>query len=383
MDALRLANTGLAVDIFKKLCEKSATDNFVFSPICISTSLALLHRGSQGNTASELQKVLHFEKVKDSDFGFQLLSSDISKVISIYSLKLLKRVYVDNSIECKKDFINSTKKPYPLELETIDIKSRPEEARCQINSSVKELTDGNFEAVLNEGSCDEKTKIIMLGAASFKGNWVYKFNESETKEMDFHINKKETKPVQMMHLEARLSIGYINELKTMVLELPFTSKHLSILILLPKDIEDDSTGLKKLEQDMTFEKYAQWTNPSMMANSKVKVYLPKFKLESSFDLKDMLKSLGINDAFNEEASDFSGMTESKDTSISQAIHKACIEVNEDGTEAPDVTMERRLMNKEEFCADRPFIFILRHNKTRTIIMFGRYCGPCEASSTAD
>ncbi|OCT76355.1 serpin B5 [Xenopus laevis] len=375
MDALRLANTGLAVDIFKKLCEKSSTDNFVFSPLCISTSLALLHKGSQGGTASELEKALHFEKVKDSDFGFQLLSSDISKISSVYSFKLLKRVYVDNSIECKKDFINSTKKPYPSELETIDIKSRPEEARSQINSSVKELTDGNFESVLKEGSCDEKTNIIMLGAASFKGNWVYKFNESDTKEMDFHINKKETKPVQMMHLEARLSIGYINELKTMVLELPFTSKHISILILLPKDIEDDSTGLKKLEQDMTFEKYTHWTNPSMMANSKVKVYLPKFKLESSYDLKDMLKSLGINNAFNEETCDFSGMTESKGISISQAIHKACIEVNEDGTETADVTMERRLMNKEEFLVNHPFIFILRHNKTRTIIMLGRYCGP--------
>ncbi|KAE8597728.1 hypothetical protein XENTR_v10016579 [Xenopus tropicalis] len=379
MDALRLANTALAVDIFKKLCEKSATDNFVCSPLCISSSLSLIRKGSQGNTASELEKALHFEKVKDPDFGFQLLSSDISKISSANSLKLLKRVYVDNSIECKKDFINSAKKPYPLELETIDFKSQAEEARTQINSSVKELTDGNFETVLNEGSCDENTKIIMLGAASFKGKWVYTFNKSETKEMDFHINKKETKPVQMMHLEARLSIGYINELKTMVLEMPFQSKHFSMLILLPKDIEDDSTGLKKLEQDMTFEKYTHWTNPSMMANSKVKVSLPKFKMENSYDLKDMLKSLGINDAFNEEASDFSEMTESKGISISQAIQKACIEVDEDGTESADVSMERRLMNKEEFLADHPFIYILRHNKTRTIIMLGRYCGPSEAS----
>ncbi|KAG8442469.1 hypothetical protein GDO86_011311 [Hymenochirus boettgeri] len=373
MDALRLANTGLAVDIFKKLCENKKTDNLVFSPLCISSTLALIHKGSKGNTASELEKVLHFEKVKDRDFGFQTLSLDISKISSIYSLKLIKRLYVDKSIDCTKDFINSSTKPYPSELETIEIKSRAEEARIQINTSVKELTDGNIEKVLNEGLCDEHTKMIMLGAAYFKGSWLYKFNESETKE--FRINKTEKKPVQMMNCEVRLSIGYINELKTVILEIPFTMKHLSLLIFLPKDIEDESTGLEKLIQDMTYEKYVHWTNPSMMANSKVKLSLPKFKLESTFDFMDILKSLGINDAFSDEAADFSGMTESKGISVTHAIQKACIQVDEDGTEVADVTKERLLMHKEEVNVDHPFIFILRHNKTRTIIMYGKYCSP--------
>ncbi|XP_053322698.1 serpin B5 [Spea bombifrons] len=379
MDALRLANTALAVDVFKNLCEKNKTDNIIFSPICISTSLALAHKGSKGNTASELEKVLHLEKVKDRDFGFQSLASDISKISSIYSLKLVKRLYVEKSIDCTKDFINSAKKPYPLELEPIDIKSQAGEARNQINSSVKDLTDGKIENILGEDACDENTRMLMVGAAYFKGSWLYKFNESETKEVEFHINKNETRPVQMMYLEARLSIGYINDLKTMILELPFTSKHLSLLILLPKKIEDDSTGLEKLEQDLTYEKYVHWTNPSMMANSKVKLCLPKFKLESTYDLKDTLKSLGLNDAFNEEVADFSGMSESKSISVSQAIHKACIEVDEDGSEIADVTKERLLMHKEEFFVDHPFLFILRHNKTRTILMYGRYCCPTAAS----
>ncbi|XP_053569062.1 serpin B5 [Bombina bombina] len=378
MDAFRLANTATAVDIFKKLCEKNKTDNIIFSPICISSSLALAYKGSKGNTASEIEKVLHFEKVNNCDFGFQTLTSDISKITSPYSLKLVKRLYVDNGMECTKDFINSTKKPYPSELEEVDIKNKAEEVRTQINTSVKELTDGNIETVLSEDVCDESTKMLLLGAAYFKGSWLYKFNETETKEVDFHINKNETKPVQMMYLESRLSIGYINDLKTMVLEIPYTGKHLSMLILLPKNIEDDSTGLEKLEQDMTYEKFVHWTNPSIMANSKVKVCLPKFKLECTYDLKDTLKSLGMNDAFNEEAADFSGMSECKGIHISQAIQKACIEINEDGTEAADVSRERLLMHKEEFLVDHPFIFTIRHNKTRNIIMCGRYCGPPES-----
>ncbi|MEE6465216.1 hypothetical protein FKM82_006491 [Ascaphus truei] len=375
MDTLRLANTALAVDIFKKLCEKSKTDNVIFSPVCISSSLSLAYKGSKGNTATEMEKVLHFEKVKDCDFGFQTLASDISKITSTSSLKLVKRLYVDNSLNCLKDFINSTKKSYPSELEMVDLKSQAEETRNQINTSVKDLTDGNIECVLSEGLCDEHTKILIVGAAYFKGCWLYKFNESETKEAEFNISKTESKPVQMMYLEARLSIGYINDLKTMILEIPFVGKHLSMLILLPKTIEDDSTGLEKLEQEMTYEKYVNWTNPSMMANSKVKLCLPKFKLETTYDLKDTLKSLGMNEAFNEEVADFSGMSESKGIAVSQAIHKTCVEINEDGTETADVTKERLFMHKEEFFVNHPFIFILRHNKTRNILMYGRYCSP--------
>ncbi|CAH2284154.1 serpin B5 [Pelobates cultripes] len=329
MDALRLANTALAVDIWKILFEQKKSENIIFSPLCISGSLALAMKGSKESTAANFEKT----------------------------------------------FIDSTKKPYPGELESIDIQSQPEEARNKINTSIKELTDGKFENILNEGTCDENSKILMIGAAYFKGNWLYKFNESETKEVDFHISKTETKPVQMMHLEARLSIGYVNDLKTMILDIPFTAKHVSLLILLPKNIEDDSTGLEKLEHDITYEKYVHWTNPSMMANSKVKLCLPKFKMECSYDLKDILKSLGLDDAFNEEVSDFSGMSEGKGIVLSQAIQKACIEINEDGTETADVTKERLLMHKDEFLVDHPFLFILRHNKTRTILMCGRYCFP--------
>uniref|UniRef100_A0A8C5MPX0 Serpin family B member 5 n=1 Tax=Leptobrachium leishanense TaxID=445787 RepID=A0A8C5MPX0_9ANUR len=415
MDALRLANTALAVDILKKFFEKSKTDNIIFSPLCVSTSLALALKGSKENTAAEFIKVLHVEKVKDCDFGFQSLNSDIAKISSIYSIKLIKRLYIEKSLNCTKNFVDSTKKPYPSELEEIDINSQPEEARNQINTSIKELTDGKFETSLNEGTCDENTKILLVGAAHFKANWLYKFNETETKEMDFHINKRaflaymaereyftipwtstgfrlswcrftfftasvfffktETKPVQMMHLEARLSIGYINDLETTILEIPCTGKQISLLLLLPKCIEDDSTGLKKLEEDITFEKYVHWTNPSMMANSKVKLCLPKFKMECSYVLNDTLKSLGLNDAFNEEASDFSGMSESKGIVLSQAIQNACIEIDEEGTETADVTKERLLMHKDEFVVDHPFLFIVRHNKSRTVLMCGRYCSP--------
>ncbi|XP_063779099.1 serpin B5-like isoform X2 [Pseudophryne corroboree] len=378
MEGFHQANTALSMDIFKKFTEQRKTENFIFSPICLSYSLALGFKGSKGNTATEIEKVLHFEKVKDYDFGFQTLNSDICKISATLPLKVVKRLYVDSSFNCTKEFINSTKKPYPSELEIIDIKTRAEEARNQINASIKELTDGHMQNLLSEGLLNENTNMLMLGSAYFKGCWLYKFNESETKEGVFHINKTETKPIQMMQLEARLSIRSIKELNLVILDIPFAGKHISMLILMSKNTEDDSAGLEKLEQDLTLENYLNWTNPSMMANSKVKLTLPKFKIESSYDLKDNLRSLGINDAFDEEVADFSGMSETKGLSISQAMYNAGIDITEDGTETADVTKERYLMPKTECNVDHPFLFLIRHKKTQSIFFCGRYCCP-EAS----
>lgn len=370
-----MANASLAVDILKMFCEKSKTGNFIISPLCVSSALALTFKGAKGNTATEIQKVLRFEKVNDYDFGFQTLTADISKLCS--PLKVVKKLYVHSSHECTKEFLNSTKKCYPSELESIDIKSRAEEARNQINASVKDLTDGHMETVLEKGSLNENTNMVLLGAAYLKGCWLYKFNASETKEAEFHISRTETKPVHMMQQEARLGFRFVKESNLSVVEIPFAGRQMCMLILLPKTTEDECTGLEKLEKELTYEKYANWTNPSMLANSKVKLSLPTFKIESCFDLKDTLNSLGIKDAFNDEAADFSGMSESKGLSVSQAICKAAIEINEDGIETPDVTKERHLMPKTECVANSPFIYILRHTKTQSIFLCGRYRGPSQ------
>ncbi|XP_030063319.1 serpin B5 [Microcaecilia unicolor] len=375
MDALRLGNTALAIDIYKKLAEQHKTDNIIFSPLCISTSLALARKGSKGNTTTQLDQVLHVEKVKDVDFGFQTITSDLSKISSFYSLKLVERLYVEKTLNPLTDFVNSSKKPYPSILETVDFSCQPEETRQQINNSVKELTDGKIENMLEEGSVNAETKLFLLNAAYFTGNWMTKFTESETKETPFRISKTESKPVQMMNLEARLCLGYINELKTLILEFPYCGKHLSMIFLLPKDIMDDSTGLEQLEKELSPEKFVHWTNPSMMANTKVKVSIPKFELKGCYDLKPILTSLGISDAFNEEAADFSGLSESKGIALSQAVHKAAMEVKEDGAEEADQTRSRVLMHKDEFIAEHPFIFVIRHNKSRNIIMFGKFCSP--------
>ncbi|KAG9469830.1 hypothetical protein GDO78_019542 [Eleutherodactylus coqui] len=373
MDAFHLSTAALAIDILKN--EKSKTGNFIFSPLCIASTLTLAFKGAKGNTATEIEKVLHFENVKDYDFRFQTLTSDISRISAASSLKIVKRLYVDSSFNCSKVFIDSAKKPYPSELEIIDIKSRAEEARNQINTSIKDLTDGNVENILAEGLLNENTNMLLLGAAYYTGSWLYKFNEGETKEGEFHVTKTETKPVQMMQLKAPLSIRTVKEDNLLILDIPFDGKRMSLLIIMPICIEDDSTGLEKLERELTYENYVKWTNPSMMANSKVQLSFPKFNFKSSLNYKDNLKSLGMNDVFNEEVADFSGMSEKKGLSVSETIYEAGIDIGEDGTEAVDAIRERVLMSKTECNINHPFLFLVKHSKTQGILLFGRYTGP--------
>ncbi|XP_070798660.1 serpin B5 [Pituophis catenifer annectens] len=375
MDAIQAANTAFSVDLFKKLCELDKGANFIFTPLCISTSLALAYKATNGDTAAQMKQGLHLEDVKDIPFGFQTITSDASKLSSFYSLKMIKRLYVEKSLNPTAEFINSVKRPFPSEFEVVDFKDKPEDTRLQINKSVSDLTDGKMENILIEESVNDETKIILLNAAYFITNWMKKFPEAQTKECPFRISKTETKPVQMMNLEATLCLGYINDLKTKILELPCHNKHISMLILLPKDLEDDTTGLEQLENEITPEKLVQWTNPSVMANSRVNVFLPKFKVESEYDFKPILESLGMTHMFDENASDFSEMSESKGIVLSKIIHKVSLEVSEEGGESRDVPGYRILQHKDEFNADHPFLFFFKHNKSRSIVFAGRFCSP--------
>ncbi|XP_023603151.1 leukocyte elastase inhibitor-like [Myotis lucifugus] len=184
----------------------------------------------------------------------------------------------------------------------------------------------------------------------------------------------------MMYQKSTFPFGYIEDLKCRVLELPYKGRDLSMVILLPDDIEDEAMGLKKIEEQLTLEKLHEWTKPENLRSIQVNVHLPRFKVEESYNLNSHLKSLGIEDLFDSMA-DLSGMSRARDLFISKIIHKSFVEVNEEGTEAAAATEEEirmtcALMPKtENFVADHPFIFFIRHNPSTNILFLGRLSSP--------
>ncbi|NXW65295.1 SPB10 protein, partial [Eurystomus gularis] len=190
----------------------------------------------------------------------------------------------------------------------------------------------------------------------------------------------EKTPVQMMYQKGTFKLGYIEEVSAQVLELPYAQKTLSMTILLPGDMADGFTsGLEQIERRMTYENLTLWASSEHMFETTVEIYLPRFKLEDTINLNEVLKEMGMTDIFTESKADLSAMSLAKSVILSNVVHKACVEVNEEGTTAAAgtgaITVRRSLPLTEVFMADHPFLFFIRHNPTNTILFFGKLCSP--------
>lgn len=379
MDSLSTANGTFAINLFKKLTEGNNQCNLFFSPFSISSALGMIYLGAKGNTSSQMSKVLQFEKAKDVHAAFQSLISEINKPGTDYLLRTANRLYGEKSFTFLDEFLGCTLKHYHADLQSVDFCAKAEDCRKEINSWVEQKTEGKIQDLLPSGSIDSLTRLVLVNAIYFKGNWANQFDKDCTHEMPFRLNKNETKPVQMMYKKAKYPMTYVGELFSKVLELPYVNNELSMVIMLPDDIADGTTGLEKLEQELTYEKFADLTNPDNMDRTEVELSLPKFKLENSYDLESVLGGLGMTDAFDVVRCDFTGMSGNRDLFLSKVVHKSFVEVNEEGTEAAAATgavvMLRCARFVQRFTCDHPFLFFIIHKQSRCILFFGRFTSP--------
>jgi serpin B len=214
-------------------------------------------------------------------------------------------------------------------------------------------------------------RLVLTNAIYFKGNWASQFDEEKTMDAPFYVSGSEEMEVPMMNQKGEF--GYMETSDLQVLELPYVEDELSMIIILGK-VKD---GIDKVEERLTEEELAGWMEK--LREREVVVSIPKFKMTREFMLADVLKSMGMVDAFT-SAADFSGMNGKQDLFISAVIHKAYVDVNEEGTEAAAATaIGMRLTAIEEpppvFRADHPFIFIIRDKVTGSILFLGRVKSP--------
>ncbi len=219
------------------------------------------------------------------------------------------------------------------------------------------------------------TRLVLTNAVYFKGDWVKPFDKKATKEEDFAISAQDKVKVPLMHQKAEL--GYAEEDTLQLLEMPYAGRELSMVVLLPKKVD----GLAELEKSISVDRLDSLL--SKLRAREVVTYLPKFKMEASFGLKPTLETLGMKRAFSAEA-DFSGISEQKDLSISAVIHKAFVDVNEEGTEAAAATgimmratAARQTVQPPVFRADHPFLFLIRETTTGSILFMGRLTNPAK------
>uniref|UniRef100_A0A8D2KE91 Serpin domain-containing protein n=1 Tax=Urocitellus parryii TaxID=9999 RepID=A0A8D2KE91_UROPR len=345
MDPLLEATGTFALNLLKRLGEDSSKNVF-YSPISISSALAMVLLGAKGTTA------LQMAQVPDIQQHWQ-------------SLDTLHLLIILEPYSCQNF--------YQAEMEEFDFLNASEESRKHINIWVAKETEDKITELLSPGSLDEITKLVLVNAIYFKGNWDKQFDKELTGERPFKVSKNEEKPVQMMFQKSTFKMTYIGEIFTKILVLPYISEELNMIIMLPDELID----LKMKE--LIYEKYIEWTSPDKMDKVEVEVFLPRFKLQENYDLEEVLRSLGMTDAFDEVRADFSGMSSRRDLHLSKVMHKSFVEVNEEGTEAAAATATVMKMSCMRFtaclCADHPFLFFIQHSRTRGILFFGRVSSP--------
>ncbi|KAG7268732.1 hypothetical protein CRUP_034566 [Coryphaenoides rupestris] len=378
MATLGCSNTAFALDLFRTLSHGDQNQNLFFSPLSVSSALAMVYLGAGGDTAAQMHKTLSFSSA-DVHSEFQTLNSDINSPSAAYLLKLANRLYGEKTSHFLPKFLKATQTFYSAELKAVDFIRAPEDCRAKINRWVKQQTENKIKDLLKSGTVTPMTRLALVNAIYFKGDWLHKFDAAKTKEMPFKLNKSESKPVQMMYQMRKLPYNYVPEYKLQVLELPYAQEELSMVLLLPEEGAHDSNPRLKLEKELTREKLDDWTNrDNMDTESEVLVHLPKFKLEEDYELKEPLGRMGMTDVFCSARADLSGMSDEGGLFLSTVAHKAFVEVNEEGTEAAAATAGIAsfcMLREEHFTADHPFLFFIRHNKTESILFCGRFSGP--------
>uniref|UniRef100_A0A3Q4HMZ0 Leukocyte elastase inhibitor n=1 Tax=Neolamprologus brichardi TaxID=32507 RepID=A0A3Q4HMZ0_NEOBR len=322
------ASTAFSLAMLKTLSEEDSTGNIFYSGLSVSAALAMLMLGARGSTATQMSEMA-FKFLKTLMGLFAKLLTDLNKADAPYSLSLANRLYGDRSCTFLEEFLKGTKKHYNAELESVDFKGNAEEARVHINSWVEKQTQDKIKDLLSQDAVDSLTKLVLVNAIYFKGSWNTQFKEEMTADAQFRLNKNDTKPVKMMQQKSKFPFATIPEANCEILEMPYKGNDLSMLIFLPNDIEDDTTGLEKLEKELTYQNFVDWTHPDMMSPNEVDVKLPRFKMEEKYDLEKILTKMGMENAFDIFANTLTaGEARCCHLALSVAAHVALSEMNE-------------------------------------------------------
>jgi len=372
------AQNELAVDLYRNLAVTGK--NLFFSPSSIETALSMTMSGARNRTERQMADVMHVgpDAMERHHAGL----ASFEKQLEAIQKKGRVTIASSNSIWPQKDYplapswLALLKRYYGTSVTPVDYIHETEKARISINRRVEKDTKNRIRELLKPGIPDPLTRLALVNAVYFKGDWEHPFNEKNTVESPFYIRQGTTGKAPLMRQSA--SFGYADHDGVQVLELPYAGKDLSMIVVLPKE----RFGLEALEKTLTPKQFALWT--ANLSERKIEALLPKFRTTSAFRLDETLRHMGMTDAFDRNLADFSGMVSNSDKLyIGAVVHKAFVDVGEKGTEAAAATavvMQLRSampMPVPVFKADHPFLFAIRENSTGRILFMGRISDPAD------
>jgi serpin B len=372
--ALIKGNNEFAFELYGKLRGKEG--NLFFSPYSISTALAMTYGGARGQTAEEMAKTLHFSL---DQARLHPAFAELIREINGYGMPQEYQLSVANALWLQQDYpfqpgyLKLVKENYGARLRPVDFNGNSEGARQLINAWVEKQTLEKIKELLKSDDVTSLTRLVLTNAIYFKGDWSRPFEKKDTKDEDFRVAGDRKVKVAMMHRTAEFRWSPTDTFQA--LEMGYGDGELAMVVLLPNKVD----GLAQLEEELTSGKLTPWLAKFHYYHPRqVKVAVPRFKATAEFQLKDVLVEMGMARAFGAEA-DFTGITNSR-LFISKVVHKAFVDVNEEGTEAAAATAvllaeTARPIAPAEFRADHPFLFLIRDNRNGSILFLGRLSEP--------
>ncbi|XP_008933376.1 PREDICTED: serpin E3 [Merops nubicus] len=375
-DELKELKTQFAINLYQHVCEAENRTNLVVSPASVAIALELLQFGAQGNTFKELQDALgyniHDEGVQDL---WQVADEGETNSSQGPVVQLTCSLFVDAGVQLSPVFAahavrwaNSTLQPANLTQpnRTTAQEQTPEawgSRMACVPSPPLFHADGDVHGMPLESAGSPPGQVTLVSTMSFKSTWQKKFSFLDTQMLPFTTAEGSTLKVPTMHHTAEVNYGQFQTAALesfSVVELPYLGEKLSMFLLLPSH---KRTPLAQIESHLSAKTITLWANS--LKRTKMDIFLPRFSIQSLFDLKTVFYALGIRDAFDPNTANFKGISEQDSLYISEAIHKAEIEITEDGTKASGATAMVLLKRSRApvFKADRPFTFFLREATT--------------------
>ena len=364
------ADAAFGTDLYLKL---AASGNVVFSPASIAAALRMALAGARGDTAAELAAALHLPGPEAAADGLKQLAG--IRPGDDLTFRAPNIMWLESTETVRDDFLAQLAET--VAVERCDFARAPEAARQVINDAVAEQTAGKITGLIPPGVMDSLTRLVLTNAVYLKALWTHQFPARDTTQKPFYPERLGPTPVDMMHLAADLDY-YRGDGYQAVL-LPYRGGSLAMAVVLPDGPLSEFTGrlggaggVGGLLAGLL----------SSGDQCQVDLSMPRFRVDAGFMLKDTLESLGVRTAFT-PAADFSGITDDEPLHISAVVHKAWIDVGEEGTEAAAATavviaalaLVRKPPPEVTLVFDRPFLFVIADAASGLPLFLGQFTRP--------